>query len=77
MGVARIDGFFEAHLTVSDLDRSIGFHRDVLGLEVAHTVPGAVRRMRDSLQNTRVDRLETTLRLLGRREEVKVLESSA
>lgn len=30
---------FEAHLTVSDLDRSIRFYRDVVGLRVAHVVP--------------------------------------
>lgn len=29
---------FEAHLTVADLDRSIAFYRDVVGLEVAHVV---------------------------------------
>jgi lactoylglutathione lyase len=29
---------FEAHLTVSDLDRSIGFYRDVVGLRVAHVI---------------------------------------
>lgn len=27
---------FESHLIVSDLDRSIGFYREVVGLEVAH-----------------------------------------
>jgi len=30
---------FESHLTVSDLDRSIAFYRDVVGLELAHVVP--------------------------------------
>lgn len=34
-----INGLFEAHLTVSDLERSIAFYRDVLGLELAHRVP--------------------------------------
>lgn len=34
-----IAGLFEAHLTVADLDRSIGFYRDALGLTLAHTVP--------------------------------------
>src|SRR3954454_10905595 len=29
---------FEAHLAVADLDASIAFYRDVLGLELAHTV---------------------------------------
>jgi lactoylglutathione lyase len=31
----RIDGLFETHLTVSDLDRSIAFYRDVVGLPLA------------------------------------------
>jgi lactoylglutathione lyase len=30
---------FEAHLTVSDFDRSIAFYRDDVGLELAHAVP--------------------------------------
>lgn len=30
-----VAGLFEAHLTVSDLDRSIAFYRDVVGLPVA------------------------------------------
>lgn len=34
-----IRGLFEAHLTVRDLDRSIGFYRDLLGLELAHVIP--------------------------------------
>ncbi len=34
----RIDGLFETHLTVADLDRSIAFYRDVLGLPLAHVV---------------------------------------
>jgi lactoylglutathione lyase len=29
-----IEGFFETHLTVSNLERSITFYRDILGLEV-------------------------------------------
>lgn len=37
--VVPIAGLFEAHLTVSDLDRSVGFYRDVLGLELAHAIP--------------------------------------
>jgi lactoylglutathione lyase len=39
MPVVPISGLFEAHLTVSDLDRSIAFYRDVLGLELAHKIP--------------------------------------
>lgn len=35
-----ISGLYESHLTVSDLDRSISFYRDVVGLELAHTIPG-------------------------------------
>ena len=34
-----VSGLYESHLTVSDLDRSIAFYRDVVGLELAHTVP--------------------------------------
>ena len=34
--VARL---FEAHLTVADLDRSIAFYRDSVGLDLAHVVP--------------------------------------
>jgi lactoylglutathione lyase len=34
-----IQGLWETHITVSDLDRSIGFYRDILGLTHAHTVP--------------------------------------
>jgi lactoylglutathione lyase len=32
-------GLFETHLTVRNLDRSIAFYRDKLGLELAHLVP--------------------------------------
>ncbi|HEX5214110.1 MAG TPA: VOC family protein [Vicinamibacterales bacterium] len=32
-------GLFETHLTVSDLDRSIEFYRDILGFRLAHTTP--------------------------------------
>ena len=35
----QISGLYETHLTVSDLDRSVAFYRDVVGLELAHTVP--------------------------------------
>jgi lactoylglutathione lyase len=34
-----ISGLYESHLTVANLDRSIAFYRDVVGLELAHTVP--------------------------------------
>src|ERR1700761_3289734 len=37
--IVPIRGLFEAHLTVSDLDRSIDFYRDVLGLPLAHRIP--------------------------------------
>jgi len=39
MTVVPIHGLFEAHLTVRDLDRSISFYRDVLGLPLAHVIP--------------------------------------
>ena len=39
VAITPIIGLFEAHLTVSDLDRSIGFYRDVLGLQLAHIIP--------------------------------------
>lgn len=39
MSIVPIGGLFEAHLTVSDLDRSVAFYRDVLGLELAHRIP--------------------------------------
>ena len=32
----RVRGLFEAHLTVSDLERSIAFYGGALGLELAH-----------------------------------------
>src|SRR5262249_34560586 len=34
-----VDRLFEAHLTVSDLERSIAFYRDHVGLELAHLIP--------------------------------------
>jgi lactoylglutathione lyase len=34
-----VRGLYETHLTVSDLDRSIAFYRDVVGLPVALEVP--------------------------------------
>jgi lactoylglutathione lyase len=36
---ARVEGLFEAHLNVTDLGRSVGFYREVVGLEVAYEVP--------------------------------------
>lgn len=39
MALVPIQGLYEAHLTVRDLDRSIVFYRDVLGLSFAHRVP--------------------------------------
>ena len=39
MSIVPIRGLFEAHLTVGDLERSIAFYRDVLGLPLAHRVP--------------------------------------
>ncbi len=38
MSIVPIRGLFEAHLTVSDLDRSVAFYRDVLGLPLAHRI---------------------------------------
>jgi lactoylglutathione lyase len=35
-----INGLFETHLTVRDLDRSIAFYRDVVGLQPALREPG-------------------------------------
>jgi len=37
--VIPVRGLFETHLTVSDLDRSIAFYRDVVGLPVALELP--------------------------------------
>src|SRR5262245_33016652 len=34
-----VQGLFETHLTVSDLDRSLAFYRDVVGLEIALELP--------------------------------------
>lgn len=34
-----LKGLYETHLTVSNLDRSIDFYRDVVGLELAHVIP--------------------------------------
>lgn len=38
MSIIPIKGLFETHLTVSDLDASITFYRDVVGLQLAHRV---------------------------------------
>lgn len=38
-GAVPVRGLFEAHLTVSDLRRSIAFYADVVGLPVAFEVP--------------------------------------
>ena len=35
----RVTALFETHLTVTDLDRSVAFYRDVVGLELAYTQP--------------------------------------
>ena len=40
-----VQNLFEAHLTVTDLDRAVEFYRDVLGLRLAHVVPGAAGRI--------------------------------
>ena len=34
-----ITGLFEAHLTVSELERAITFYRDILSLPLAHVLP--------------------------------------
>src|SRR5437762_3914866 len=41
---STVQGLFETHLTVADLDRSMTFYRDVVGLPVALQLPdrGAV-----------------------------------
>ena len=38
-GMPKVTGLFETHLTVSDVDRSVAFYRDVVGLPVALEVP--------------------------------------
>ncbi|MGH3076253.1 MAG: VOC family protein [Gaiellales bacterium] len=35
----RVSGLFEAHLPVADVQRAMGFYREVVGLEVAYEVP--------------------------------------
>ncbi len=39
MAIVPIQGLWETHITVRDLDRSVAFYRDVVGLIPAHTVP--------------------------------------
>ena len=39
MVVTPVSRLFEAHLTVTDLDRSIAFYRDRLGFELAELIP--------------------------------------
>lgn len=34
-----VEGLFEAHLAVRDLERSVDFYRDVVGLPLAHRAP--------------------------------------
>jgi lactoylglutathione lyase len=36
--MVSVEGLFEVHLTVSDLDRSVAFYREVIGLRLAHVV---------------------------------------
>jgi lactoylglutathione lyase len=38
-GHIEVSGLFETHLTVSDLERSVAFYRDVVGLPVALEIP--------------------------------------
>ncbi len=38
MPAISVKGLFETHLTVSDLERSIAFYRDIVGLALAHRV---------------------------------------
>jgi len=35
----RVEGLFEAHVTVTDIERSISFYRDVVGLELGIAQP--------------------------------------
>jgi lactoylglutathione lyase len=37
--ITPVDRLFEAHLVVADLDASIAFYRDRVGLELAHVTP--------------------------------------
>lgn len=37
--IVPVGGLWETHITVGDLDRSVVFYRDVVGLTLAHIVP--------------------------------------
>ena len=37
--ITPVDRLFEAHLVVADLDASIAFYRDRVGLELTHVTP--------------------------------------
>ena len=37
--MTRITGLFETHLSVTDLNRSVAFYRDIVGLSPAYTQP--------------------------------------
>jgi lactoylglutathione lyase len=37
--MTQVQGLFEAHISVRDLDRSITFYRDIVGLEVGLVQP--------------------------------------
>jgi lactoylglutathione lyase len=39
MPVVSVNRLFETHLIVADLDASVAFYRDRVGLELAHVVP--------------------------------------
>jgi lactoylglutathione lyase len=39
MAIVPIQGLWETHITVRDLDASIRFYRDVVGLTLAHSIP--------------------------------------
>lgn len=38
-GLVSVCGLFETHLTVNDLQRSIAFYRDIVGLELGIEMP--------------------------------------
>ncbi len=38
MSIVPIQGLWETHITVANLDHSIAFYRDVVGLTLAHTI---------------------------------------
>ena len=43
--ITPVDRLFETHLVVADLDASIAFYRDRVGLELAHVIPAATGRV--------------------------------